>query len=516
MLKQKNKVVLFQGKASSFDKKIGVAPLAILHVSSFLVKDGMTVKVISDALYDDYIEEAVRQCEDSICVGITAMTGNQILDGLKLSSEVRRIYPNMPIVWGGWHPSIMPESTLEDQNVDIVIRGQGEKKFYDLVKYIESNRLENIDMIPGLCRKNNGQLIIKDNPVVENMNSFPAVPYDIIDVQKCISQTEYGKRTLQYISSYGCPFRCSFCIEPVVSKRKWSGLDAARVVDEWGSLYRKYKIDSVAVYDSNFFVDKKRVISICEGLLKNNIKIKIGNLNGRIPQLVEYEKEVWQLMERAGFSMILTGSESGEQEVLDQIKKDANIEDIYKFTQLCHEHNIKILFSYMSGIPWSKDPGYNRSRVDKEISGILSQVDELLRISPKNRFMIYVYNPLPGSELFYKAIECGFQPPKTLREWSRSLTSPEDVFQDSGFNKTWIAPKQLFLITMLEQYIFGMMDLDAKEWIGVNIKNRIFRFFFRLCFTLGYYLAKIRLKFKVFMFPVDYWIFIKIRKLIGA
>lgn len=514
MLKQKNKVVLFQGKASTFDRKIGIAPLALLHVASFLVKDGIDVKVISDALYDDFIAEALKHCEDSICLGITAMTGNQILDGLKLAAQARLLYPGLPIVWGGWHPSIMPESTLEDPHVDIVIRGQGEKKFYDLVKCFQSDGPRNLDAISGLCYKSDGQLIIKENPGIEDANNFPTVCYDIIDVEKCISKTEYGNRTLQYISSYGCPFRCSFCIEPVVSQRKWVGLEAKRVVSEWGYLYNKYKIDSIAVYDSNFFVDKKRVVDICEGLLKNNIKIKIGNLNGRIPQLAKYEEEVWQLMEKAGMAMILTGSESGEQEVLDLIKKDAKIEDIYKFTRLCCEHNIKVLFSYMSGIPWSKDIEYNRSRVDKEISGILTQVDALLKISNKNRFMVYVYNPLPGSELYYKAVECGFDPPKTLSEWAGSLTSPEDVFQNSGCKKMWITRRQLFLIAMLEQYIFGILDLDAKECIGVNVRNRFFRFLFRLSFTLGHYLVKIRLKFKIFILPFDYWIFIRARKLL--
>lgn len=512
----KNKVVLFQGKASSFDKKISIAPLALLHISSFLVKDGFEVRVISDALYDNYIEEAIKQCRESICLGITAITGSQILDGLKVSSQVRKLYPQMPIIWGGWHPSIMPESTLEDANVDMVIVGQGERKFYNLVKCLRDNNLKGRETIPGLFYKNNGNPAFRNIPLVEDMNDFPVVPYDIIDVEKCISKTEYGNRTLQYVSSYGCPFRCSFCIEPVISKRKWVGLAAERVVEDWGYLYKKYNIDAIAVYDSNFFVDKKRIMGICEGLLKNNIKIKIGNVNGRIPQLVKYEKDVWQLMEKAGVSMILTGSESGDQEVLDLIKKDATIEDIYKFTHLCKEHNIKILFSYMSGIPWSKDPGYNRVRVDREISGILSQVDKLLKISKKNRFMIYAYSPLPGSELYYKAVECGFEPPKTLREWSGLLTSPEDIFQNTGCKKMWISPKQLFLVTMLEQYIFGMMDLDAKDWIGVTIKNRLFRFIFRLSFTLGYYLAKIRLKFKIFIFPVDYWIFIKVRKLLGA
>ncbi len=287
MSTRQNKVVLFHGRASSFEKKNNVAPLALLHISSFLVKDGYQVKIISDYLYDNYIDEALKQCEHSICLGITAMTGSQITEGLKVSSLVKERYPGLPIVWGGWHPSIMPESTLQNPNVDIVVVGQGERKFYELVKSLRDGNLDNLQTIPGVSFKNNGQLMLNNEFLIEDINNFPTVPYDIIDGVKWLNKTEYGNRTLQYISSCGCPYRCSFCIEPVVNRRRWASLSAERVVDEWEYLYKKYGIDSIAVYDSNFFVSKKRVVDICNGLIKKNIRIKWGNANGSIPQLVK-------------------------------------------------------------------------------------------------------------------------------------------------------------------------------------------------------------------------------------
>lgn len=509
----KNKVVLFHGRASSFEKKIKVAPLALLHISSFLVKDGFEVKIISDSLYGNYIEETVKQCSNSICLGITAMTGTQISEGLKVAIIVKQKYPELPIVWGGWHPSITLESTIKDPNVDMVIIGQGERKFYELVKSLRDNNLDNSKKIPGLSYKNNGQIVVKNEFSIEDMNNFPTVPYDIIDVEKCLIKTEYGNRTLQYITSYGCPFRCSFCIEPVVNKRKWVALSAERVVDEWGYLSKKHGVDSIAVYDSNFFVNKKRVIDICDGLIKRHIKIKFGNVNGRIPQLVKYEEDVWKLMEKAGLSMILTGAESNDQEVLDLLKKDANVEDIYKFTELCKKYNIRVLFSYMSGIPWSNDAKYNEQKVNQEIKGILSQTDKLLTISNKNRFMLYAYTPLPGSELYHKAIEYGFNEPRTLKDWSELLYSPEDVFQNTGCRQEWITYKQLKLITMLEQYVFGMMDLEARDWIMQDINNRFLRLLFKWGFNVGNLIARLRLKYRIFIFPIDYWFFVKFRKL---
>lgn len=508
------KVVLFHGRASSFDKPIKVAPLALLHISSFLVKDGFEVKIITDALYDDYINEALRNCDGSLCLGVTAMTGSQITEGLKLSRLVREKYPSMPVIWGGWHPSIMASSTLEDSNVDVVVCGQGERKFYELVKCLGDNAWDNIGRIPGVSFKKNGRLCINNDSWLEDMNNFPCVDYSLIDVKKCLIKTEYGSRTLQYISSYGCPCRCSFCIEPIVNKRRWTGLKAQRVVEEWEYLYREHNIDSIAVYDSNFFVDKSRVYQICRGLINKGVKIKWGNANGRIPQLVKYERDIWELMSESGLSMILTGSESGEQEVLNLIDKDADLSDIYRFSELCKEYGIRVLFSYMSGLPWSNDPESNEKSVRREIKSILSQTQRLSKVTSRNRFMVYAYTPLPGSKMYQKALEYGFNEPKTLKEWSELVYSPEDIFQSAGCKQNWITPKQLRLITMLEQYVFGMMDLDARDWIARDINGGLNRFLFKIFFNLGYFLARLRLKFKFFAMPLDYWLFVKFRKIL--
>jgi radical SAM superfamily enzyme YgiQ (UPF0313 family) len=509
----KKKVVLFHGTASTFGKKINIAPLALLHISSFLVKEGFEVKIISESLNKDYLRQTVSECEDAVCLGITAMTGNQIVEGLEISKLVKERFTHLPVVWGGWHPSILPDSTLSDPYVDMLITGQGQRSFFELSKALYHGDTKNFEKINGLGYKKEGRLILNNSALIESLDNFPATPYHLIDVEKTLIKTEYGDRTLGYVSSYGCPYRCSFCIEPIVNNRRWVSLSADRVVDEWEYLSKKYPLDSIAIYDSNFFVDKKRVIDICEGMLRRNLKINWGSANGRIPQLVKYEKEVWGLMEKAGLKMILTGSESGDQDVLDFINKDAKLDEVYEFTRLCRDYHIRILFSYMSGMPWSSDPNFNKDRVDKELKSILTQIDQLLDISKKNRFMIYAYTPLPGSKMYERALECGFDEPKSLKGWENIVYSPEDIFkQNTKGARGWLTKRQFQLITMLEQYVFGFMDLDAREWIAKGIGNGFIRKVFTVCYNFGYFLARLRLKFKFFWFPLDYWFFVKLRK----
>lgn len=504
----KNKVILFQGRSSFLDKKIKIAPLALLHLSSFLVKDGFDVKICFD------FKEALSQCRDGICLGISAMTGTQIYDGLHLAGLVKTEFRELPVVWGGWHPSILPDSTIENSCVDYVVTGQGEVKFHKLVNFL-SNRdgAQTLDTIPGLYYKSKTGVKHVQNCALEPLDKFPRVPYELIKIEDFLIKTEYGDRALPYVSSYGCPHRCAFCIEPVVNLRGWKAFPAERVVDDWIFLKMKYGIDSIAVYDSNFFVDKKRTLDICEGLIKKNAGIKWGNANGRISQIVKFSKDEFKLMQKSGLKMILTGSESTTRESLELLQKDSDVDDIMEFSRLCKEHDIKVLFSYMSGLPWSSASEYNRIKVDDEIEGILMQSEELLKITDKNRIMIYTYTPLPGSALYERAIKCGYIEPKNLIEWSKISYTPDDIFKVSCGHR-WLAKYQYNTITMLEQYIFSLLDADSYELVLKYLNNLFFRVVFGMLFKLFRAIARYRLSHRFFSFPIDYWIFVQARKIV--
>ena len=507
--RNKKKVVVYFPRPFSDTRPWRGTPLALLAISKILAQEGYDIKIIADFLHEDHMAEVLCQCEDSLCVGITCMTGFQIHDGLRIARLVRSSFPQLPIIWGGWHPSILPEETMRDENVDIVVQGQGERKFAEIVHRLADG--SSLGDIPGVGYKSGETIVINHNCPIEDVNNFPPFPYHLVDIEKCLATTEYGTRTIQYVSSYGCPHRCGFCIEPIVNRRRWTGLAGERVVSEWEYLYKHYGIDSVAVYDSNFFVDKHRVHDICDGLLKKNIKIKWGNANGRIPQLVKYEPEIWELMQRSGCQMILTGAESGSQEALEFVHKDMEVEQTREFTELCHKYGIRILYSYLVGLPWSADPKENERRVEEEYDFTLKQIDSLLKIDPRNRFMFYLYTPYPGGEMYDRALELGFQPPETLDEWSRFQMSPEDAF-NTVVRQKWISKGQARRAAMLTQYVFGMMDIEARDRIAARMHNPIFRILFLLSWNTGLLLARLRWRFKFWSLPVDFWIYTQVRK----
>lgn len=499
----KKKIVLFMPTPVSYARSWRGAPLSLLAISRILAQEGYEIKIISRFLSDNPEEEVLKEAKDSICLGITAMIGFQIRDGLKIARLVKKKYPKLPIVWGGWHPSILPEETVANKYVDIVVKGQGERTFTKLVHALEEGK--NLGGIAGISYQQNGRVYSNKVRPLEDINNFPPLPYHLIDVEKCITPTEYGQRSLFYLSSYGCPFRCGFCVEPIVYKRHWTGLAAERVVEDWAFLVKKYCLDTIVVSDSNFFVDKKRVYDICRGLLKKRVKVKWRHANGRIPQLVNYEPEIWEVMEKSGCGLINTGAESGSQQALNLIKKDMEVSDIIKFSCLCEKYNIKVQFSFLVGLPWSKDAQENEKLIEQEYQNTISLIDRLYQISNRNRFTYYIYLPYPGAPLFNRAVSLGLKIPRSLEGWSNYLLSPEDAFETVTRQK-WISPQQARRVNMLSQYIFALMDKDTLALVN-DLPDGVWKFAFRNSFSLAQKLAKLRWKYKFFSLPFDYWLF---------
>ncbi|MBI2465046.1 B12-binding domain-containing radical SAM protein [Candidatus Shapirobacteria bacterium] len=498
------KVILFFPSPLPYERNWHGVPLALLAISRYLVNENYDIKIYTRYLQKNYERKLLKSGKNAICLGISAMTGHQIYDGLRLAKKFKKKYPKVPIVWGGWHPSILPLETIKDHRVDIVVKGQGDITFTELVHALESK--SDLKNVKGIVFKKGKKIIATPDRRPVDLTTVPPLPYHLVDVSQCTIPTEYGLRTAPYISSYGCPHRCAFCVEEIVNKRSWKAVPAEKVLNEWEGLYRNYGADSIAVYDSNFFVDENRVREICEGLIHRNLPIKFGNANGRAGQLSRYKPETWELMEKAGCTMILTGAESGDQKSLDFISKDMNVEEIVKFTELCHKHNIKILYSFLVGLPWSKDPQENDEFVATEYRSTLSLIDRLLKICNRNRYTYYVFLPYPGAALYNRAVGLGLEAPKSFEDWTNYLMSPENAFKET-IRQQWISPHDARLTAMLTQYIFGIMDRDTYTMLYPRLKNPISR----AAFTSGYYIAlamvTVRWKLKFFDFPLDYWLF---------
>ncbi|MCK4325304.1 B12-binding domain-containing radical SAM protein [bacterium] len=502
MTAKSKKIVLYNPVPRPSRKPVGI-PLSLLYASRLLVGEGYDIKVTAKSLCEDPVKEVITNCCDAICFGVTSMTGYQIIDGLKVSRLVKKKYPYLPIVWGGWHPSLEPLQTVSEPCIDLVVKGQGERTFAELVHALESG--SSLKGIPGLVYKEGSKAISNPDRPLEDMNNFPSIPFHLVNIQKCLYTTEFGFRTANYVTSQGCPYRCGFCCEQTVNKRRWAGLDAKRVIDDFERLIREYGVDGISINDSDFFVNKKRVKEICRGMIDRGLKIGWGNVNGRTRQLLG-DEELWELLERSVCYSILTGAESGHQPALDLIHKDILVEDTIEFAKQCSKHHIKVLFSFLTGLPW---PGYDFGKIkkmtDEEIGISLQLVDKLLALDKRHRALFFNYAPYPGTPLYQKSLDLGFEAPANLEGWGGF-----DLYKR---HTPWVTPKQEKFIEFLSSYIFLFLDVDTCPWVSLRIPNRYFRQAFTLVFKLFAALVRFRWRYKFFNLRLDYRIFMFFKKI---
>ena len=187
------------------------------------------------------------------------------------------------------------------------------------------------------------------------------------------------------------------------------------------------------------------------------------------------------------------------------------IDQIKRFTELCRKYHIRIFFSYIVGLPWSKSKKKNEKYVEDDFKHTVRQIETMMNIEHGNRFSISIYTPYPGSELYDRALQLGLKAPRSLVGWSKFMAIPEDAFE-KDVTREWITRSQALRTVMLTQYIFGLMDIQTRDRIVSKMHNSISRSLFLFSWSIGLLMARLRWRFKFWALPVDFWVYTQIRK----
>jgi len=383
-------------------------PYSLLAVSTFISQKNLDIKIIdgnTDVLIrnKNLVKDII---EGSKIVGISSMIGKQILDGIEFAKYVREINPNATIVWGGYGPTLLPDLFINHKYVDVVIQGQGELTFLELCNKLFLDR--SLKSIKGIIYKTNGKVIYNPKREFISLNKRPPYPFSLINVQQYIrNDPEINTRTINYVSSQGCPFRCGFCSEVAMYRNKWLYLSGERMIDDIKYLYDKYQINGIKFYDPTFFANKPRVFQFIDLLEKSNIEIRWA-ASAHPNNLSNFNNKEWRALKRSGCSRILIGAESGDQNMLNIINKRTTVDIIRKVAKKLSQFGIIGSFTFVVGFP-----GESSSSIEKTIKF----AEELLSINDKFEAKIHFYLPYPGTPLYKKALSYGFKPPMTLEEW---------------------------------------------------------------------------------------------------
>jgi radical SAM superfamily enzyme YgiQ (UPF0313 family) len=466
---RKNEVLLvFPGKYKAPDPQV---PLSLLHIAAILKQDDFNVRIL-----DMRLEDFRSFCIDKpLFVGISCMSGMQIKYALDFAKKVRSENPECPIVWGGVHPTLLPEQTISHKLVDIVVRGEGELIVKELANNLSNNKP--IDAIKGLTYKANG--VVRNNPDGEviDLDSIPInLPYGLLKTDKYPSLTS-GRIHIQ--TSRGCPHRCGFCYNTVFNKRQWRGKSAKRVVDEIEYVMHHFpNVKVIDPIDDNVFVDKQRVADICHGLLVRKLNVQ-WRANCRFDYLSKYDEAFVRLLERAGCVELDFGGESGSPRLQQLINKDVTAEEMLKSIRALRDWapTIEPFISWMSGLP---------GETEADLTQTFDLMDKMVEENPKTQhYGIFVYTPFPSPIM--DSLPKEFAAPKTLEEWSSIA-----VFH---FDPPWHS----------KQYLSKLHTISAVTRCAFYPESRMDErnYGFRIAYGALNKMAKYRWKRRYFNYPIE-------------
>jgi radical SAM superfamily enzyme YgiQ (UPF0313 family) len=394
------KVVLYNPKAVFF-----TMPLALLAIGSALDPDRYEVVIVDGRLEPDPLAALEPHLDDALCLGVTVLTGAPITDALFVTRAVKRRRPRLPVVWGGWHPSMFARECLDEPAVDVSVQGQGEATFAELVERLAEGRA--LDGCAGCTvRLADGRVVRNPARPLQPVERFRAHDYRLISVPRYYELK--ARRQLDFITSQGCNFRCAFCSDPFVYGRKWVGLDPGLIGLRLGELWQRYRFDDVNFQDETFFTRRERVRAMADGIVESGRKFTWA-ATMRADQGVRLPEETWVRCRQSGLRRLLVGVESGSDEMLKRIRKDIRIEQVFETASRMREHGIAGNFPFIVGFP---------DESDESVAASLEAARRLQSMSPTFTTPIFYFKPYPGSEIVSEAVARGYRLPDTLEAWS--------------------------------------------------------------------------------------------------
>lgn len=359
-------------------------PMGLASLYSSLIKTGHDVNIIDmqgDHLSDEDLKKILSD-ESPHVVGITAMTP-MIKTALRIAEISKSIHPDVPIMMGGVHPTVSPESVLSNNCVDFVVRGEGE---FVLEKFF-SRGLNHPENIQGLCwkQKDGTPVVTEKAKIIDDLDSMPFPDYSSFPVEKYIDYTQNlrGIRGITMMVTRGCPYKCSFCAVKETMGTLWRRLSPENAAKWMMEICGKYDLEGIWFKDSTFNLNRSWTKSFAETLISNK-NLHQFQINTRV-DLIREDEII--LLKKAGLVQVDLGIESGSLKTLRTLRKEISIQEIYSSVDLLKKQKIKVSGFFMIGVPGESEDD-------------ISQTLELAKNLNLDRGSVSIFTPLPGSELY--------------------------------------------------------------------------------------------------------------------
>lgn len=381
-------------------------PLGIAYMAGVLQENNIDVEILDasaeDMDFKDVEKELLKRKPD--LVALTALTPT-IGRALETAQIVKETLPDSIVVMGGYHPTFNFIETLEDENVDIVIRGEGEYIMLNLVQALENQ--SSLHDVKGIVfeDKNSKEIVVNpEAPLIQDLDELPFPALNLLPMKK-YRLLDMDTHMTTMITTRGCPMQCSFCSSAAMHGKKIRERSVENIVDEIEYLKTNYDIDTIAFMDDTFTLKKRKVMAICDEILKRNIEIMWG-CTSRVDTL---DEKLLKKMKEAGCITIFIGVESADQQQLDNMCKNTTIAKIENAFKIARKLKIRTIASVALGMP-----GDTKEIMNKTVKFVHKL---------KPNYAIYsLATPYPGTRFYKEAFEKNLI---KIKDWSKyTLITP--------------------------------------------------------------------------------------------
>jgi anaerobic magnesium-protoporphyrin IX monomethyl ester cyclase len=445
--RRKSKKVVFFFPA--FSSQEATAPLGILAVATPLLRAGYDVRILDSTITPNFQKRVLEELEDALCLAISLVTGPMIQETVQIARAAKQLYPDKPVILGGWHPSLLPHQTLAAEYVDIVVKGQGEDALLEIVQRIEAG--DSLEGIAGAGYKEEGRLVFNAPRPLKPIHDLPPKAYHLADFDAY--ERVCGRRWAMYTSSLACPYNCAYCTNDAVYGRKWNGLEPEQAAEEMADLAKRYGLSLLWVVDDNFLVDRRRALEIAEGLVRREAKFD-WSIQASTNLVSRFTVDELKLMRRAGLSQVAQGADTGSAKVMALMNKNfQNLDMIHLAAEKLTAAGIRPSFNMIFGFPGEGEPERRES---------IRLIMDVCRKYPGAEFWTNIFTPYPGSPVMDRAFELGIEVPQTLEGWT--------AFFPRYTILPWLKGKKHREIQTMRDYLRVAFNRIP---IGAQKKNRI-------------------------------------------
>lgn len=468
-----------------------VAPLAMLTLAGHLLED-FSVRILDHRCSDDFDADLKYElAQKPLLVGLSSMTGTQIYHALEVNKRIKELAPEIPVVWGGMHPTLYPAQTLAKPYIDFVIRGEGEDSITRLARLLADGK-RTFEQVPGLHWKKGDQ--IRSTPLGEplELDRSAKLPWHLVNVEEYISPTIFlypgVTRVLPFQGSRGCPFKCTFCSEPALTK-KFRVMKPEKMVEECFEMVEKFNLDHITFFDEEFFVNRKWATRVAE------------IINGRFTwwaqtRAADLLRVDLKLMEKCGMHVVAPGLESGSDRILKFIRKGEKVAEYLEANHRLAETNITVQYNFIIGYPTETEGELNET------------IDLVLKLLAENKNAVVnqlsPLTPLPGTELLRQVInDYGFKEPARLEEWIQITRGKQE--------RSWLDKKSLRRVRFLYYTSYFLCSAERYS-TKFKIPTWVFQLYSKTVrwrwkhklFWLDPDVTLLRFLFRILVNPIDY------------